>query len=577
MAVAVKSAAPVGALPAPTGRRRASRRAVRTGLLVLPAVLFLGIFFGYPVVVILGRGFTSVLPPDHGTFANFSWVLGTHINFVVLLRTVEIALMVTAVCLVVAFPYAYLCTISGPLVRAILLGIVAVTAIMSLLVRSYAWLILLESGGPVSSALHTVGLGSGTLAGTTGGVVMAMSEILAPLAILPLYATMTGIDRRLTKAARSLGAGPVATFFRVYMPLTLPGMLAGGLLVFVITLGFYVTPQIVGSEQNSVVSQLIVGQINYLLAWGHAGALSMFLLLLTVIALFFVARIIRRRPEQLVQSAAGISGRRERASDVSPAFRATMGVLSAITALWLIAPIFVIVPLSFTGKMSFAFPPHTWSTRWYSSFFDTSVWTSSLWLSVKVAIATTVLSVTLATAAVIGLTRGRLRGKQAVSVFLLMPMLVPAVITAVGIYAVFLRWKLVGSFNAFVIADTVMAIPFVFVPVYSAFQTLDPQLDHAAAGLGAGVWARLWCVTRPLVLPGILAGALYAFVVSFDETVISVFIASPTSKTLPVQLYQTLIGSTDPTVAAAATIVMVVSLVALGAGQLLRRRIRYVA
>ena len=149
--------------------------------------------------------------------------------------------------------------------------------------------------GPINDVLATLGFGRVELAGTTAGVVIAMAQIFAPLMILPLYANMQGIDRRLLGAAQSLGASPFSAFRRAYFPLSLPGILAGSLLVFVLTLGFFITPTLVGSPQNALVSQLVVTQVDQLLAFGRAGAMSVILLAITLLLVAVVALGSRRR------------------------------------------------------------------------------------------------------------------------------------------------------------------------------------------------------------------------------------------------------------------------------------------
>jgi putative spermidine/putrescine transport system permease protein len=125
------------------------------------------------------------------------------------------------------------------------------------------------------------GLGRVELLGTTTGVTIAMAQVMAPYMILPLYADMRTVDRRLVQAAKSLGAGPATAFFKVFLPLTSRGIMAGSLIVFVLSLGFYITPAIIGSPTNSLISQAIVDQTNRLLDWGHAGAMSLVLFVVT--------------------------------------------------------------------------------------------------------------------------------------------------------------------------------------------------------------------------------------------------------------------------------------------------------
>jgi putative spermidine/putrescine transport system permease protein len=281
------------------GPRLARRGAWRRAALLAPAGVFLIAFFAYPVGKILATSFsdgTSGL-----SLQNYTWFFDTSVNMTVLLRTFVTAAVVTVVCLVVGFPYAYLMTVVGPRWRAVLLILALVPFWTSLMTRNLAWLALLQPHGPMSTITHKLGLGDVALLGNVKGVVIAMSQILLPFMILPLFATLRNIDRRLLSAAEGLGARPSVAFVRVYLPMSVPGMMAGSLLVFVLSLGFYLTPAILGSPQNSLLSQLIVTQVSGLLDWGHAGAMAMILLLVTVV-LIWIASLATRRNQALTSS-----------------------------------------------------------------------------------------------------------------------------------------------------------------------------------------------------------------------------------------------------------------------------------
>lgn len=281
-------------LPTATSRRgeaRAARteRYDRIGLLAPSAVLLLGVFI-LPLVIMLWRAFTE---PSAG-LENFSWYLGDHVQRTVLLRTFVTAAEVTGVCVVLGFPYAYGMIAAGPRLRAALTLLVLVPFWTSLMVRTFAWVILLQDHGPVQSLLAGVGLGHVQLIRSNLGVVIGMSQILLPFMVMPLYAVMSTIDRRLVKASASLGARAVTTFARIWLPLSMPGIGAGALMVFISSLGFYVTPALLGSPRNSLISQQIFTQVNSLLEWGRGGAMGAVLLLITLAILGLLGLAMRR-------------------------------------------------------------------------------------------------------------------------------------------------------------------------------------------------------------------------------------------------------------------------------------------
>lgn len=223
--------------------------------------------------------------------------------------------------------------------------------------------------------------------------------------------------------------------------------------------------------------------------------------------------------------------------------------------IWLLAPILVVIPLSFTGKQSFEFPPTTWSTEWYSKLFTAPEWVDALTHSIVIALLVVVLAVILGTACAIGLDRGAIPGKSLIRAIVLSPLIIPIVIVAVGVYAVYLPWHLAGHELGFVLAHTALAIPFVVISVSTSLSGFDRRLEQAAASLGASPLSTFTRVTLPLIAPGIFAGAVLAFITSFDEVVTAIFLSTPTLKTLPVQMFNT-INNVDPTIAAASTLVL---------------------
>ncbi|MEV7009842.1 ABC transporter permease [Streptosporangium sp. NPDC051022] len=274
--------------------RRGSARAVRRMhpgyLLVIPAAVLVGVFFAYPVISL---ALDSVLKPTPGT-GHYADIFTDPTSMRILVRTFTVALLVTAVTLVLAYPYAYLMTLVGPRTRTVLMFLVLLPFWSSLMARTFAWVVLLQPGGVVSRALGWIGLEDTSLLGTQLGVTIAMAQVLLPFMVLPLYSNMSGIDRRLLDAAHSMGASRATAFRKVYLPLSIPGVTAGSVLVFILCLGFWVTPRLVGSPQESLIGQLIATKVEKLLDFPSAGALSVILLVVTMLLLLVVQGMLRR-------------------------------------------------------------------------------------------------------------------------------------------------------------------------------------------------------------------------------------------------------------------------------------------
>lgn len=256
----------------------------------MPPVVFLAFFFLYPLYEILSR---SVTEPTFG-LGNYVEFFRSNVFVEVLFNTVKMSVIVTIVCLALAYPYAYLMNLSSKRVAGLMIIAVLIPFWSSILVRTYAWTVILQDTGIINTLLLRIGIIDEpvSLVRNLLGVVIGMVHILVPFMVLPIYSVMQRIDMDCVRAANNLGASPFQAFWRVFLPLSLPGVFAGILLVFVISLGYYITPALLGSPDQAMLSQVIVQQVQELFDWGMGSAMALILLLLTLVALAVASRAV---------------------------------------------------------------------------------------------------------------------------------------------------------------------------------------------------------------------------------------------------------------------------------------------
>lgn len=251
--------------------------------------------------------------------------------------------------------------------------------------------------------------------------------------------------------------------------------------------------------------------------------------------------------------------------------RRVLWAYCGLTLFFLCAPIGIVVVVSFNATEFIQFPPQGWSLRWYENYWSARQWIGPTLLSLRVAGVTMMLSTVLGTTAAIGLTRGRFRGRRAVEFFFVSPMVVPSIVLAIGLYLLLARFKLVGQPLALYLAHSVVATPLVIVIVSAALRTTDTAIELAARSLGAGYFRTLWHVTLPSILPAVISGAAFAFLASFDEVVLAIFLGGPATTTLPKRMWESVRYEIDPTLTAISTLLALIPILLLAAIAVVRR------
>jgi ABC-type spermidine/putrescine transport system permease subunit I len=572
----------------------------------IPVVLFLLVLFVYPIVDLLWQ---SVLTPDGElTAEHYTKIASNPVWLNVMVITFEISAWTTVFCILAGYPVAYLLATSTESTRNQLMLWVMLPFWTSFLVRTFAWIVLLSQRGPINRLVDALGLSDQPLELIYNftGVMIGMVHALMPLAVITMLSVMTNIDPRLQSAAATLGARGGQAFWRIYFPLSLPGVAAAGLMVFITALGFFITPALLGGRRQTMIAQVIIIQVQDLLNWSFAGALAVVLLAAALLIFILYDRLLGLstlsggRAEGGAGTASWLGGVGAAVGGIIVAVLG--GVSDAIQIAWerirpprgdrprrdtsrgvlwgvglvligfLVLPALVVVPVSFTGGQFVTFPPEGFSLRWYEQYLGSPTWVEATIRSFIVAGFTGVLSMLLGVPAAFMLIRVRARGKGGLLALILSPLIIPRIIVAVALYILYARVGLVGTSLGLVLGHTVLAVPYVVITMMAVLKTYDERLDQAAASLGAPPWRVLFHVTFPLIRAGMIASFLFAFITSFDELTIALFVSGGLVSTLPRQMWNDMLLQVNPTLAAVSTTMLVIITVIILAAEYLRRR-----
>ncbi|MET4260235.1 putative spermidine/putrescine transport system permease protein [Bradyrhizobium sp. S3.12.5] len=564
-----------------------------------PLVLLLVLFLVYPVGQLL---LLSVYGDNGFTLAQYRQLFASSVYLDVLLITLKISLVTTLVCVITGYPIAYLISVVDKERKTTLLFWVLLSFWTSFLVRAFAWIVLLGRNGVINKLLISLGIISSpaSLLYNFGSVLVGMVNALLPLAVLTMLAVMENIDRTLPRAAATLGARPGMAFWRIYFPLSLPGVAAAGIMVFVTAIGFFIVPALLGGRRETMITQLIIDQVQQTMNWGFAGAISVLLLFVVFIVFAAYDRLLglstmtgaaaprnaapsrssgplHRAGDALLTLLGAVSDRilrllPSRRRDRNPD-QAGMGLQAFVWVMLLIisAPTILMIPLSFgTGGLNW--PPQGFTLHWYETVLSSPLWTQAMLRSLMVGVGTGLLAMLIGTPAAFLLVRSDIRGKAAWLAFILSPIVVPRMIIAVGLFYVFARMGLIGSAFGLILGHTVVAVPYVVMTMMAVLRNYDTRLDHAAQSLGARPFATLRYVTFPILGAGMMSSFLFAFATSFDELTIALFATGGLNATLPKQFWDEVTLQVSPAIAAVSTCLFVFMGLLIFVAERLRRR-----
>lgn len=569
-------------------------------LMAAPLVVLLLVLLIYPVGQLLLLSFVG----DQGfTLTQYHRLFESSVYVNVLLITLKISLWTTFFSVVAGYPVAYLISSLSAKRKTSLLFWVLLSFWTSFLVRTFAWVVLLGRNGVVNQLLQALGIldAPANLLYNFGSVLVGMVHALMPLAVLTMLSVMENIDRNLPRAASTLGARPGTAFWKIYFPLSMPGVAAAAIMVFVTAIGFFITPALLGGRKETMITQIIIDQVQQTMNWEFAGAVSVLLLVVVLVVFAIYDKVLGLSTMTGGTSTRVRTSGREslsrRAGDavltvlanVSDALfallpkrlrRSVSGTGQSRTLWWIVlgvlaflsAPAFLMIPLSFDSGSGLTWPPKGFSLQWYEQMFTSPVWMQAITRSLIVGVGTGLLAMLIGTPAAFLLVRANMRGKSAMLAFVLSPIVVPRMIIAVGMFYFFARVGLVGSTIGLILAHTVVAVPYVVITMMAVLRNYDTRLDLAAQSLGAGPWATLRFVTFPILGAGLMSSFLFAFATSFDELTIALFASGGLNATLPKQFWDEVTLQISPVIAAVSTCLFIFIAALIWLADRLRRR-----
>jgi putative spermidine/putrescine transport system permease protein len=362
----------------------------------------------------------------------------------------------------------------------------------------------------------------------------------------------------------------------------MPAIRIGVTVVFLYNMAAFIAPAVLGGPSDAMVGQLIESEIESGLSWGFAAALAIVLVGICLLVVALITLLFRRTtrwqnprndaPARVAPAADPLDpGTRIVAVKTRPSIfnmasrpgvlRGASAVYLVLIATYVLGPLVVVIPISFTSAASITFPPPGWSTQWYVQAATDGNWVGPLVTSLEIAAATTALACTLALVATLGFGRTRGRGQGVAEATLNTPLMVPAVVYALGAYLFFAKLHLIDTFIGITLAESILVLPISFLIINTAYRAVEPALERAAASLGAGPITTLRRVVIPLMRPGLLTAALLCMLLTIDEAVVSVFLSNVNVVTLARQMWEGLRFNTSPEIAAVSTVLVAIAVV----------------
>ena len=476
-------------------------------------------------------------------------------------RTLEIAALVTAGCVALAYPFAYFLARRTRRWQGLLIVLVMVPFWTSFLVRTYAWMSILASNGVINSVLRRIGVIEQPvqLLYTVTAVVIAGIYLYLPFAVLSIYTSLEKLGTSLEEASMDLGAGPWTTFRRVTLPLSLAGVQAAVIFVFVPTLGLFVTPALLGGANATMIGNLQVTIFKNSLDFALGSAVSFMVLAVALIAVTLFGRSVDL--ERVYAGGVGqLTGRRGGSGSRRAGL---LGAYAGLVYAFLFLPVAFLMLFSFSSAAGGVFPPPGYTLQWYGEALDDPWLMTSVWNSFMIAVLSAVLAIVVAAPGAYAIVRYRFPGRGLVRQALIVPLIIPSIMLGFGLMLLFKAADIDLSLATILVGHVTYVLPYVFFVIAAQQYGFDRTLEEAAMDLGANRLRTFRSVTLPLMLPGLAAAGIFAFTLSLDEFIIT-FLLTSTTQTLPLYVWGMLRTIVSPTVNAVATLIVAASFVLLG-------------
>lgn len=540
----------------PAGDKHRLSAPATTIALLLPVIIVLALSVGWPLLTIILRsvhekGRSNFSDPLY--FGHYAAIVQDDLLRQVALHSVMLAFVSMVVTLILAFPAAYLISRLSRRISSLMMVLVLMPFWVSIIVRLFAFTTILGTQGIINSVAGVFGVGPFPLLYNTFATIVGMVAYLLPYFILILVSAMMSIDTSLLTAARTMGASERRVFLDIYFPQVRPALLGGSVLVFILGLGFFLTPAILGGPHNLTIPIFIQQQVqNY--QWGKAAAMGIVLLAVSIVGYVLALNIGGKGMLSPVQQGSrGVTAR----DPLRPT--PVTGICVAVLVfdlVLLILPLLVVIPTSVTQTTQIQFPPVGFSMKWFVEALTSPIWIDAFLKSIRVGVLTAVFTTLCGLAlARVGTRSNSPVLKTAIQIMAIIPLIVPVILLGIGIYDVQGRLNLLGTDFGLVVAHAVLCLPLVFLVLANSLAAVDISIEQAAWSMGASNTRSFWDIVVPLAMPALVGSFLISFVTSWDEAVLAMF-QTELDKTLPVTIYSFLRSGITPAVSAVATIII---------------------